>query len=133
MQLCFWDLTDEVLRERPAQHGRSRLTSVMTSSGAAAATTASNSNNLPHVVMHGQYQGGEYTATSGYGSEDHTGGTTVSGLSTVSGSVSGSSSGGLKAYNHHHHSTASSIMSSAKNMFSSKHSEKLTIGDKAAK
>jgi hypothetical protein len=129
MQLCFWDLTEDVLKEKPpAQHGRSRLTSLMNSGGGNVA-----SSSLPQVVIH---QNHDYSTSSGVGSSDDR--TTLSSLNTVSGSVSAGS--GFKSYgnnnnNHHHHlSTASSIVSTAKNLFSSKHSEKVSgSGDKTLK
>jgi WD repeat-containing protein 20 len=97
--ICFWDLTEDVLKERPIQHSRSRLTSIGYSSSS---NTAGANANLPQIVIQ----------QSIYSHDENR---NASNLST------GPAEHTSKHHHHHHHG---SILSSARHLFSSKHSEK---------
>lgn len=111
-QICFWDLTDDVLRERPAQavsaasssHYRSRATSAGTVVAAAAGGGVGNTSLTSNTA-------GPIPATQSAVSV---------GLSNQKQQASNGGGKSLSGH-HHHHSTASSLVSTARNLFS-KHS-----------
>ena len=99
MQLCFWDLTEDVLKEKPLlSHNRSRLTSML-------ANNNNPTNNLPQVIINNINNNSDYSVT---------GGSKETGITSINSTSS----------RHHHLSAATSIVLTARSLFSSKHSEK---------
>jgi hypothetical protein len=115
-QICFWDLTEDVLKEKAhnaghsaLQHSRSRVSSSMTnqyyssSNGVHNPNTLSQIQNLPQVIIQ---------------PSDSLVNDELINTNTTNSNNSSTNSG------KQHHSTASSIVSSAKHLFSSKNSDK---------
>ena len=93
-QICFWDLTEDVLKERPGQSTTAAASGVLSSSSQRTRASSSTVNTL----------------------------TSNSTVPTVSSSSSKQTSNGGSVKSHH--SAASSLVSTARSLFSSKHSDK---------
>jgi WD repeat-containing protein 20 len=113
--ICFWDLTEDVLKERPMQHSRSRLTSIgYSSSTASSAATATHGVNLPHIVIQ---------QSSIYSHDQQNSNASNSTTAAAAAAAVAADSASLKHHHHHHHHHHGSILSSARHLFSSsKHS-----------
>lgn len=97
-QICFWDLTEDVLREKPVQHSntRTRVTSMLSNTQSSISpASASLSSNLPQIIIQPMN------------------------LAQEQQSAQHSQQQQARQHHHHHHSTASAIVSSAKSFFSS--------------
>lgn len=105
-QICFWDLTEDILKERPIlAHQRSRLTSVL-----------SNTVQNPALLLHQQQQQiqlPQITLQQMHSSNS---------IATVA-KTDLATAGNYPLKSNHHHSTTSSLVSTARNLFS-KHTDK---------
>jgi hypothetical protein len=97
-QICFWDLTEDVLREKPVPHSsaRTRVTSMLSNAQASVSPPALSAN-LPQIIIQPMSLAQEQQAAQQSQQQQQQ----------------------ARPHHHHHHSTASSIVSSAKSFFSS--------------
>ena len=97
-QICFWDLTEDILREKPSQSSRSRGPSVL--------SPAQQPSQLPQIIIQPSTLGAYDTSTSRPHHQSSS-----SGSSTTTSSLE------------KHHTATQSLVSTAKHLFSLKHSE----------
>jgi WD repeat-containing protein 20 len=119
-QICFWDLTEECLKEKILPNSRSRLTSSVqqnnnSSSSSSTSTktqsqTTNNSYQLPQIIIQPSdllIESNKILNQQNQKDNHHT--------------------------HHHHHSTTSSIVSTARSLFSLKHNNNDTNNNKTNK